>query len=219
MLGAVTPGLEHVEHDKGGDDDADYQRAPDDLAVIEAGDLYVGGEDVEEAAVLDGHGAVVKDDTADAAEDEHAAQGSYEGRDADIADPVALPDADQEADDKADHDGEIGIHADVGNKHGRDAADHAYYGADGQVYVAACEDAQQHAAGHNQNVAVLEHEVRHVRRVEQSAVGQDRKQCKDHHQGNDHCVLGDEAEHVYALFRCLFHCCTLSFFSPVSRII
>ena len=232
MLGAVTSGFEHVEHDQGGDDDADYERAPDDLAVVETGDLYVSGEDVEKAAVLDGHGAVVKNDTANAAEDEHAAESGYEGGNADVAYPVALPDADQQTDYKAYNYGEIGVHADVGNKHGCDAAYHAYYGADGQVYVAAGEYAQQHAACHDQNVAVLKHEVRHVRRIEQPAVGQNCKQCENHHKGDDHCILGYETYKTSvetAVFHCgpfsgafvrsLIHWCTLSFLSPVSRII
>ena len=52
--------------------------------------------------------------TAQAAENEHAAQGGNEGGDADIADPVALPHAHQQAYSQAEHNAGM-VHGHVGD--------------------------------------------------------------------------------------------------------
>ena len=61
--------------------------------------------------------------------------------------------------------------------------------ADRQVDVAARQDAQQHAAGHDQHICVLQKQVGNVLRVGQSSARQDREENKDDDQRDHHGVL------------------------------
>ena len=106
----------------------------------------------------------------------------------DVADPEALPDADDAGDDQAEED-----HGDGGQPGSQKLRGHGAHqadgGADGQVDVTAGQDAQQHAAGHDQHVGVLQQQVGHVLGIEQPAAGQDRKENKDDHQRDDHGIF------------------------------
>ena len=116
----------------------------------------------------------------------------------DIADPETLPAADHGADDQADKDDGDRAPAALVHELGGQRADQTDRGADGQVDVAARQDAQQHAAGQNQNIGVLEEEVGHVLRIEQTALGQDAEQDKHSHKGYDHRVFLNKGFHIFA---------------------
>ena len=70
-----------------------------------------------------------------------------------------------------------------------DRTDQADGCADGKVNVTAGQDAEQHAAGENQNVAVLQEQVGQVLCEDQTAIRQIGEEDKDDHQGDDHGVF------------------------------
>ena len=107
----------------------------------------------------------------------------------DIADPPALPHADDGADGQADQDGGDGAHAHFAHKLGTHGTHQALGGAHGQVDVTAGEDTQQHAAGHDQNIGVLQQQVGQVLGIQHSAVSDHSKQDEDHHKGDDHGIF------------------------------
>ena len=121
----------------------------------------------------------------------------------DVADPEALPHADDARCGQADHDDDDGVEVGVGQHLRAERADKADRGTDGQVDVAAGQDAQQHAAGHHQHVGVLQQQVRQVLRVEQAAAGQEREQGKHHHQGDDHGVFFHELRDIGLSHSCI----------------
>ena len=136
-------------------------------------DVDIGGEQAGEGCVLDRNSLTVQDKAADTAEDKHARQGGDERRNPHITDPVALPHTDSQAGQKAKDDRDIGVPAVVIDQHSRQTAGQADDRTNRQVDVTACQDAQQHTAGKNQHVAVLQQQVGHVLRQEQALVGEE----------------------------------------------
>ena len=160
-----------------------------DLAGVHTGDGDVGAEDVQKQLVGDADRLGFQHHAAQAAEEEHAGQGADKGRDVHIADPEALPGADDGGNGQADEDDQHGVEGGVGHQLRGDGAYQAQCGAHAQVHVAAGEDAQQHAAAHNQHVSVLQQQVGDVLRVEHFTAGQGSEENENHHQGDDHGVF------------------------------
>ena len=125
-----------------------------------------------------------------ALEHQHAGQRDDEGRDLEVGDAIALRRADQrrratQADDRrpersASRSCTISTAASAPMKP-RDRADR-------QVDVAG-DDHQQHAQRHDDDVAVLQHQVGEVERLQQRAVGHELEEHHDRDQRQQHAVL------------------------------
>ena len=123
-------------------------------------------------------------------EDEHAGKRDDEGRDLEIGDPIALRGADQAAHDQAGDGGRDGIDPPPHHHHGREPADEADDRADRQVDMPGHDD-QQHAERHDDDVAVLQHQVGEVERPQQRAVGHDLEEQHDDQERQQHAVVAE----------------------------
>ena len=171
------------------------------------GHIAVGAaaEELDELLVGDGDRLALQHDVGQAAEDHHARERGDEGRDLDVGDPEGLPRADQQTDREHDQHRQPHVHV-LAHHDGADRADEADDRADGQVDVAAGEDAQQHAGGQNEHVGVLGDDVRQVLRQKQLAVGAPGEESRHQHQRDDHRVLLNEVQDL-----CLCRHCSFSF--------
>ena len=82
--------------------------------------------------------------------------------------------------------------APVHDHHAGNGADEAGDGADGEVDVAGDDD-HHHADGQDQDVAVLDHQVGDVLRLQQDAVGEDLEEQDDQDQGDEDANLAEAA--------------------------
>ncbi len=167
--------LAHGESDEGDgcDDEREHVEAVATEEPVEepAGDLLVLGREGRERDVvehLERH----------AAEQEHAGQGDDERRDPDVGDPEALPRTDHEADREGGEDADPpGLPVlDDDDRRGRTGQRDDR--ADRQVDVPADDD-DDHADREDQDVRVLQDDVREVARAEQHPVREHREETDD----------------------------------------
>src|SRR3954464_6306864 len=127
-----------------------------------------------------------------AAEQQHAGEGHDERRDADVGHPEALPRAYGEA-----H-GQRRDHADpprialFDHQDGGDGAGERHHRTDGEVDVAG-DDHDDHADCQDQDVGVLQDDVRDVAGGQRHAPGQDREQRDDGHERDVDAALAQVA--------------------------
>ena len=107
----------------------------------------------------------------------------------DVADPEALPHTDQSTHGQADQNGGNGGNTGLIQQLGTQSTNQTHSGADGKVNVTTGQDTQQHTTGQNQNIGVLQQQVRHVLGLQQTALGQDREKDEYQYQGNNHGIL------------------------------
>ena len=155
--------------------------------------------DVGDKALAKGQEALLADDDGaglgqgqgqQATEDEHAGQGGDEGRHTYPHDQSALIQADQQADQQNDENGEplidaVGLHQNSG-----DGACEAGHIADGQVDVLQDQD-QRHADGKHGNVGGLIKEVGDVGGLKEFAAGPDLEEQHDEDQSDIHHIALD----------------------------
>jgi hypothetical protein len=121
-------------------------------------------------------------------EHQHARQRHDKGRDLEISNPIALCGADRRADEQAGKEGQRIGHVIAHHQHRGDGADEARDRADRQVDMAGDDD-QQHAERHDHDVAVLQHQIGQVQRLQQRAVGHDLEEQHDRKQRQQHAVV------------------------------
>ena len=126
----------------------------------------------------------------EALEDQHAGQRHDERRDLEIRDEPALGPADDSPDDQAHQRGRDEVPFVLHHQDGGERADEARHRPDRQVDVPG-HDHQQHAQRHDDDVAVLQDQVRQVQRLEQRAVGHVLEERHDRHERQQHAVLAD----------------------------
>jgi hypothetical protein len=129
---------------------------------------------------------------AEALEHQHAGQGDDERRHAEERDEPALRGADRRAREQARERRGNEVPAELDHQHRRQRADEADHRADRQVDVPG-DDHEQHAQRHDDDVAVLQHQVRQVERLQQRAVGQELEQPHDDDERHQHAVLAHVA--------------------------
>ncbi len=144
---------------------------------------------------------VVEHDQREAAEDEHAGERDDEGRDADVGDPEALPGSDHRSDEQREQDRDEPRHAHVHREDSGDRPDERGDRSDRQVDVTGDDD-EHHADREDQDVAVLNDQVRDVLRAQQDRVArarvdrEDREQHEHRDQRDEDAVLADVGEDV-----------------------
>ncbi len=133
----------------------------------------------------------------EAAEDQHAAERHDERGDLAERDEIALRGADQAAEDERDRNDDLPGNLDVDveqrrmksdHQGGGDRADKADDRPDGEIDIAADDD-QEHAERHDDDVRILQDEVRHIERGERNAVGEVVEEAHDHEQGEQEPVI------------------------------
>ena len=123
-----------------------------------------------------------------ALEDQHAGQRDDEGRNPEIGDPIALRRADRRADQQACDEGQRIVDLVADHQHRGDRADEAGDRADREVDMSG-DDHQQHAERHDDDVAVLQHEIGQIERLQQRAVGHDLEEQHDREQRQQHAIV------------------------------
>src|SRR5690606_6837030 len=171
---AGAPGGDGVADDRDGSDEQRERvvaLSTDEAVEEAAGDLLVlrrerGQRDIPE------------DLQGQAAEDEHAGEGDDERRDPDDGDPEALPDAHQDAGPEGGEDADPPRQALLDRQDRGDGTGEGDDRADREVDVAGHDD-HHHADGEDEDVGVLQDQVRHVVRREQRAAGEDGEERDD----------------------------------------
>ena len=127
-----------------------------------------------------------------ALEHQHAGQRDDERRDAEVRHPHALRGADERAHRQADERGRHVVPAPAHHQHGRQRTDESADRTHRQVDMSG-DDHQQHAQRHDDDVAVLQHQVGQVQRLHQGAVGHDLEEHHDRDQRQQQPVLAQVA--------------------------
>jgi hypothetical protein len=104
----------------------------------------------------------------------------------------ALGSTDQAADNQAGDGGRHRIEAPPHHHHGGQTTDEADDGAHREVDVPGYDD-EQHAERHDDDIAVLQHEVGEVQGPQQSAVGHHLEEQHDDQQRQQHAVVAEMA--------------------------
>ncbi|MPM25764.1 hypothetical protein SDC9_72264 [bioreactor metagenome] len=132
-------------------------------------------------------------------ETEHSGQGDDEGGDAEVGDPVPLPAPDSHTEEQGQK--HRGQHRPFPGDHhgGGHGADKGRHGTHREVDVPR-EDAQEHADGEDENIAVLLDDVGDVQGPEQHALSQVLEKNNDEDERHHHGVLADvRHEHLFHL--------------------
>jgi hypothetical protein len=129
---------------------------------------------------------------AEALEHQHARERDDERRHAEEGDEPTLRGADHGARDQAGERRRHEVPAELDHQHRRERADEADDRADRQVDVPG-DDHEQHAQRHDDDVAVLQHQICQVERLQQRAVGQELEKSHDDDERHQHAVLAHVA--------------------------
>jgi hypothetical protein len=177
------------------DDDRDGQEGEHERGVVvprdraHLRDVPVG--DLLEA-LRDGDRLRVEDDEVQAAEEEHAGERDDEGRDADVGDPEALPDADEDPERQPEEDRRRPGQVELRHRQCDGRPHEGAHRADRQVDVTG-DDHHHHADGQDEDVAVLHEQRRDVAWLEEEPVGQDLEHRHEQQESDHHAVLADVA--------------------------
>jgi hypothetical protein len=120
-------------------------------------------------------------------EHQHAGERHDKGGNAEIGDPIALRRADHRTHHEAGQDRGREIEMILHHQHRGHGADEACDRADRQVDMAGDDD-EQHAERHDHDVAVLQHQIGQIERLQQRAVGHELEEQHDDEQRHQHAV-------------------------------